>query len=160
MQDLVEKLSTMLKEKGMKMATAESCTGGLLAAAMTYRPGSSEVFDSGFVTYSNEAKTSLLKVPEQMITMNGAVSAQTAEAMARGAVNNPQANIAVSITGVAGPGGGSENKPVGLVYIGYAIEDGKKGSVECHFEGSREEIRAQAATTALQKLIEVLEEDA
>ena len=106
------------REKSLKIATAESCTGGLVAAILTEVPGSSDVFERGFVTYSNAAKAELLDVPAELIGSHGAVSEAVARAMAEGAVARTEAHIAVSVTGVAGPGGGSKNKPVGLVHFG------------------------------------------
>ena len=158
MQDQVEKLSILLTEKGWKLAVAESCTGGLLAAAITHRPGASHIFDSGFVTYSNEAKIKQLDVDSEMLEDHGAVSDKTAEAMARGALANSDADLAISITGIAGPDGGDANKPVGLVYFGYALKGGSSGSLHHNFEGNREQIRVKAATTALKHVIAVLEE--
>ena len=157
MQDLVDKLSELLKKKEMMLVTAESCTGGLLAATMTHKPGSSAVFERGFVTYSNTAKTEELGVSEDILSQYGAVSTQTAQLMATGALENSSADLSVSITGIAGPDGGSEKKPVGLVCFGYALKGGSSGSIEQRFEGSREEIRTQATVTALQHLITVLE---
>lgn len=157
MQDLVEKLAALLKENKMMLVTAESCTGGLLAATMTHKPGASEVFERGFVTYSNEAKHEELGVPEDTLEKYGAVSAETAEIMAKGALDNSHAGIAVSITGIAGPDGGTDKKPVGLVFFGYALKGGSCGSVEYKFEGNREQIRVTATMTALKHLISVLE---
>lgn len=159
MQDLVEKLTEQLQKREWLLATAESCTGGLLSTAITHRPGSSNVFDRGFITYSNEAKIELLSVPEQLLTMNGAVSAQCAEAMARGALKHSNAHLSVSITGIAGPEGGSDEKPVGLVFFGFALKGGSAGSIEVQFEGTREQIRGQAAVTALKQLLTVLESE-
>ncbi len=156
MQDLSKKLSALLRDKNMKLVTAESCTGGFLAAAMTELPGSSEIFERGFITYSNEAKMELLNVSEQMITANGAVSAQVAEAMAKGALGNSRADIAISITGIAGPDGGSAEKPVGTVYFGHAIKDGEVESAHHVFEGNRDDIRRQATKVALSLLIKIL----
>jgi nicotinamide-nucleotide amidase len=110
-------------EAGMMVATAESCTGGLIAGALTDVAGSSAVFDCGFVTYSNEAKVDMLGVPMALIDEHGAVSAEVAEAMAAGALANSRAEAAVSVTGIAGPGGGSAEKPVGLVFMGVATLD-------------------------------------
>jgi len=157
MQDLVEKLTDLLKSKNMKLVTAESCTGGLLATTMTHRPGSSKVFERGFITYSNEAKNELLGVPNDMLEKQGAVSAETAQTMAQGALKNSHADLAVSITGIAGPDGGSEAKPVGLVYFGYALKGGSAGSLEHRFEGDREKIQTIATITALKHLISILE---
>ncbi len=124
MQDLVETLSNKLKGLGLMLATAESCTGGMIAASMTDRPGSSEVFERGFITYSNEAKTELLDVPKDMLMKHGAVSSQVAIAMVKGAIAHSRAELAVSVTGIAGPDGGSDTKPVGLVYIGFGDKAG------------------------------------
>ncbi len=159
MQDnLVDTLFELLTSKNMKLATAESCTGGLLAATITHKTGASQVFERGFITYSNEAKGDMLNVPMDMININGAVSSQVAEAMARGALNNSNADLAVSITGVAGPDGGTDEKPVGKVFLGYALKGGSVGSLEHQFEGGRKEIQVQAAATALKHLISVLGE--
>jgi nicotinamide-nucleotide amidase len=112
------------RERGLKVATAESCTGGLVAAALTDIAGSSDVVDRGFVTYSNEAKQDMLGVPAATITRNGAVSRETALAMAKGALAHSLADLSVAITGVAGPGGGSKAKPVGLVHFAAASRSG------------------------------------
>ncbi len=109
-----------LRGAKLKLVTAESCTGGLIAAALTEVPGSSDVFERGFVTYSNEAKTELLGVPADLIDNHGAVSREVAEAMALGALANSYADIAIAVTGVAGPGGGTSEKPVGLVHLAAA----------------------------------------
>ncbi len=112
------------RARGLKIATAESCTGGLVAGALTDIAGSSDVVDRGFVTYSNEAKQQMLGVPASTIEKHGAVSRETAEAMARGALGKADADIVVSITGIAGPGGGSPDKPVGLVHFAAASRSG------------------------------------
>lgn len=158
MQDLVEKLTALLKSKNMKLVTAESCTGGLLGATMTHRPGASAVYERGFITYSNAAKHELLGVPNDILEKFGAVSAETAQMMAQGALQNSQADLAVSITGIAGPDGGTQAKPVGLVFFGYALKGGSAGSLEHHFKGTREQIQAIATQTALKHLITVLEQ--
>lgn len=160
MQDLVEKLTTLLNEKGMTLVTAESCTGGLLATAMTHRPGSSKIFERGYVTYSNESKTEMLGVSADIIESKGAVSSEVAQGMAEGALRHSRADLAVSITGIAGPDGGTVEKPVGLVWFGYALKGGSSGSVKHIFQGNREDIRTAAATTALKHLISVLEKEA
>jgi len=116
---------TTLRQNKMTLATAESCTGGLIAAILTEVPGSSDAFERGFVTYSNAAKTELLGVPPELLAEYGAVSEETARAMAMGAINHSPASIAVAVTGVAGPGGGSEAKPVGLVHLAAANRSGK-----------------------------------
>jgi len=137
-----------LRARGCKLATAESCTGGLIAAALTSVGGSSDVVERGFVTYSNEAKTELLGVPAALIAAHGAVSGQVAAAMAAGALAHAHADIAVSVTGVAGPGGGTAAKPVGLVWFGLAIRGAPAGSVAHHFQGDRTAVRAAAVATA------------
>ena len=135
---------------GLKIATAESCTGGLVAAALTDIPGSSAVFERGFVTYSNEAKQSLLGVAAATIAQFGAVSAQTAKAMAEGALSNSLADIAVSITGIAGPDGGSAHKPVGLVHFACARKGFPTIALERRFGPlKRGDIRTRAVDAAL-----------
>jgi nicotinamide-nucleotide amidase len=116
----------LCRAHGLLVATAESCTGGMVAAALTEIAGSSDVVDRGFVTYSNEAKAELLGVPLATLKRHGAVSAQTAKAMAVGALKKSRADIAVSITGIAGPGGGTRQKPVGLVHFAAAHRDGRR----------------------------------
>ncbi len=134
---------------GLKLATAESCTGGLIAASMTEIAGSSDVVERGFVTYSNEAKTELLGVPVALIADMGAVSAEVAEAMAEGARAHSHADAAVSVTGIAGPGGGTAEKPVGLVYLGACRRDGRPRHLRRVFTGDREAVRRAALEEAL-----------
>jgi nicotinamide-nucleotide amidase len=145
----------ILSEKNLQLASAESCTGGLLAAALTAVPGCSECFDCGFITYSNEAKERLLKVARQTLETHGAVSADTAAAMARGAAEVANADIGVSITGIAGPGGATADKPVGLVYLGLAVH-GQEITAKYNFSGSRDKVRAQAVAAAMELLIQFL----
>jgi nicotinamide-nucleotide amidase len=140
------------RELGWKIATAESCTGGLVAGTLTAIAGSSDVYDRGWVTYSNEAKCEQLGVPSMVLEARGAVSGETAEAMAKGALHRSQAHVAVSVTGIAGPGGGSADKPVGLVFIGLARKDGWSQVERCLFDGDRDSIRAQTVTRALTHL--------
>jgi nicotinamide-nucleotide amidase len=116
----------IFRTRGLKLATAESCTGGLVAAALTDLAGSSDVVDRGFVTYSNAAKEAMLGVPAITLNRHGAVSAETAAAMAAGAIEHSLADIAVAITGIAGPGGGTAQKPVGLVHFAAASRDGRR----------------------------------
>jgi len=116
----------LFRARGLKVATAESCTGGLVAAALTEIAGSSDVVDCAFVTYSNAAKQAMLGVPATTLKRHGAVSGETAAAMAAGALKNSQADAAVAITGIAGPGGGTKQKPVGLVYFAAASRDGRR----------------------------------
>lgn len=120
-----KRLLNVCRERGLRVATAESCTGGLVAGALTEIPGSSDVVERGFVVYSNAAKESMLGVPAATLRRYGAVSQQTAVAMAAGALENSDADLTVSITGIAGPGGGSKLKPVGLVHFAAAARDGR-----------------------------------
>ncbi len=142
-----------LRNRGIKLATAESCTGGLASVAITELPGSSEIFDRGFVTYSNESKIELLTVPTYFIDDFGAISMETAMAMAEGALLMSKADISVSITGIAGPDGGSDEKPVGTVFIATAFK-GKKSNYQQHlFTGNRHSIRLQAVESAFDMLL-------
>lgn len=145
-------LLDLARRKKVMIAAAESCTGGLIAALLTEIPGSSDVFERGFVTYSNDAKSSAIGVPEELIQAHGAVSAQVARAMAEGTLLNSAADVALSVTGVAGPGGGSERKPVGLVWFGVAIA-GESWTVERRFgDLGRVGIRMAAVETAMRLL--------
>ena len=140
---------------GLTIATAESCTGGLLAALITAIPGSSHVFERGFVTYSNSAKIESLGVAPPILEQFGAVSAEAARAMAEGALTHSPASRALSITGIAGPGGGSPEKPVGLVHFGLARRGGAIIAVEKRFgELGRDEVRSAAIATAIDLLLE------
>jgi nicotinamide-nucleotide amidase len=145
------------RARGWKVATAESCTGGLVAGALTEIAGSSDVVDRGFVTYSNAAKMAMLGVPETTLNMFGAVSRQTAEAMAQGALERAGVHLAVAITGVAGPGGGSAAKPVGLVHLVAALGGGKAREIrEMHYgEIGRSEIRRRSVIEALDMLLKL-----
>jgi nicotinamide-nucleotide amidase len=143
-----ESLLEVCRSKGIRLATAESCTGGLIAAALTAIAGSSDVVDRGFVTYSNEAKNEMLGVPIPTIEVHGAVSEEVARAMAEGALTRSRATIAVSVTGVAGPGGGSVEKPVGLVCFGLARAGAPVRSEWRVFPGDRAAIRAATVTHA------------
>lgn len=156
--DLVAQLSDKLREREWKLVTAESCTGGMIATAITDKAGSSDVFDRGFVTYSNQAKMDHLNVQAETLKKHGAVSMETAEEMANGALENSEAQIAVSVTGIAGPSGGTPQKPVGLVYIGFGIKGGVTQAKGFNFTGeTREDIRLQSTRQALKILLSVLE---
>jgi nicotinamide-nucleotide amidase len=145
--------------RGLRVATAESCTGGLVAAALTEIAGSSDVVDCGFVTYSNEAKQKMLGVPARVLKDHGAVSAETAAAMAKGALKNSQANLTVAITGIAGPGGGSKQKPVGLVYFAAASRDGRRLARARRFgKIGRTRIRLRSVAQALHMLAVLAQE--
>lgn len=143
----------LFRARGLKIATAESCTGGLVAGALTEIAGSSDVVDRGFVTYSNEAKQAMLGVPAATLKRYGAVSAETAAAMAKGALKHSLADIAVAITGVAGPGGGSKAKPVGLVYFAAARRGGRQiAHVERYGKIGRGQVRQRSVAEALRLL--------
>jgi nicotinamide-nucleotide amidase len=140
----------MLRDGGLMLATAESCTGGLVAGLLTSIAGSSAVVERGFVTYSNEAKAEMLGVPMALIDQHGAVSEQVAREMAEGALRHSRTNIAVSVTGIAGPGGGSKDKPVGLVHFACARKDMVTHHVRMEYgDLGRDEIRLAAVGTAL-----------
>ena len=145
------------RKAGLRIATAESCTGGMIAAALTDVAGSSDVFERGFVTYSNDAKQELIAVPPGILAKHGAVSAETAEAMARGALARSRADVAISVTGVAGPGGGSADKPVGLVWFAVARKGAGTITVREQFGGGRAEIRRSAVARALVLLEDAIE---
>jgi nicotinamide-nucleotide amidase len=154
--DLVHKAETLVslcRAKKLKVATAESCTGGLVGGLITAVAGSSDIYDRGFITYSNEAKRDCLGVAEAMLTKYGAVSEDVARAMAEGALAHSRAHIAVSITGIAGPGGGSADKPVGLVHFAC----GQKGAIETRAERfgdrGRAEVRLISVATAIDLLL-------
>lgn len=152
---LVEGLAAQLRAKGWMMATAESCTGGLIAGACTDLAGSSDWFERGFVSYSNAAKTELLGVDAALIAQHGAVSEPVARAMAAGAVAHAHAQVAVAVTGVAGPGGGSVDKPVGLVWFGWAVPGGVHTEAQ-RFDGDRAAVRAATVRHALARLLVLL----
>ncbi len=146
------------RRAGRKLATAESCTGGLVAARLTEIAGSSDVVERGFITYSNESKTELLGVAAELLSHYGAVSAQVARAMAEGALARSRADIAIAVTGIAGPGGAVPGKPTGLVYLALAAK-GRETKVERqHFGGDRAAVRAGALERALELLDSCLED--
>ncbi|MEO8080827.1 MAG: CinA family protein [Caldimonas sp.] len=150
----VERLAALLRTSGGRLVTAESCTGGLLAAACTSVAGSSDWFERGFVTYSNAAKSELLGVAPQTIVAHGAVSPEVATAMAEGALAASAASLAVAVTGVAGPGGGTVAKPVGTVWIGLAGRAFAAHAVLLQATGDRTSIRTQSVARALALLVE------
>ena len=149
--DLAARVADLLLQKGWTMATAESCTGGLIAAACTDLGGSSTWFERGFVSYSNAAKTELLGVAAALIQQHGAVSQPVAEAMALGACARAGVPAALAVTGVAGPTGGSADKPVGTVWFGWCVA-GQTEAQRCRFDGDRSAVRAQATLHALREL--------
>lgn len=155
LEKLSETLGTQLAAKHLKVATAESCTGGMVAVALTAIPGSSDYFERGFVTYSNEAKHEMLGVPLALIDKHGAVSEEVAIAMAQGALEHSHADVTVSITGIAGPDGGTKAKPIGTVWFGLSSKAGLVKSHQSCFEGNRDQIRCSAAEYAVNLLIEI-----
>ena len=150
---LATTLGRALAARGWKVATAESCTGGLVAAAITDVSGSSDWFDRGFITYSNAAKVGMLGVRAETIAAQGAVSEATAQEMAAGALANSVADLAVAITGVAGPSGGTAAKPVGMVCFAWARRGGPVEAVTRHFEDNRSAVRDAAVLAALEGLL-------
>jgi nicotinamide-nucleotide amidase len=149
----------LCRVRGLRVATAESCTGGLVAAALTEIAGSSDVVDCGFVTYSNDAKRKMLGVPAATLTRYGAVSSETAAAMAKGALKNSPADLVVAITGIAGPGGGSKQKPVGLVYFAAASREGRLLAHRRRYgKIGRTRVRLRSVAQALALLEQLAEE--
>lgn len=145
--DVIERCKVL----GLTIATAESCTGGLIGACLTEIPGSSAVVDRGFIVYSNQAKQELLGVPSGTLETHGAVSAETAAAMATGARERARVDLAIAVTGIAGPGGGSDEKPVGLVHLALAA-DGRLDAVREIFPGDRQAVRAATVERALRMI--------
>ena len=160
-QDEIESLSAdvgrRLLAKGLRVATAESCTGGLVSGAITAIAGSSDWFDRGFVTYSNAAKHELLGVGDAVLRAHGAVSEATAIAMAKGALKRSNAQLTVAVTGVAGPAGGTPGKPVGMVCFAWARKDGAIASATHRLKGDRTEVRRASVAIALRGLIDAVE---
>jgi len=154
--DTVKPLAAVLEVRGLRLITAESCTGGMIAAACTDLAGSSSWFDRGVVTYSNDAKTELLGVPAATIRRHGAVSEDVARAMAIGAAKLTTKSVALSVTGVAGPTGGNVHKPVGTVCFGFSV-DGVVTTCTQHFNGDRAAVRLQSTQFALQELLRLLQ---
>lgn len=156
MRAAAARVLALCRAQGLKVATAESCTGGLVAGALTEIAGSSDVVDRGFVTYSDAAKRAMLDVPADTLARFGAVSRQTAEAMAQGAVAHSAADLTVSITGIAGPGGGSPEKPVGLVHFAAASRSGRLMHHEARYgDIGRGEVRRRSVLQALAMLAEM-----
>lgn len=158
LQDEARRLLDAFRTRGLHLVTAESCTGGLIAALLTEIPGSSDVVERGFVTYSNAAKHECLGVPENVLASHGAVSEAVARAMAEGALAHSRADVAVSVTGVAGPGGGSAAKPVGLVHLAAARKAAQTLHQECRFgDIGRDQVRTRSVEVALSLLKRALE---
>lgn len=152
-----QRVGAMLLARGLRLTTAESCTGGLVAGALTDIEGSSAWFERGFVTYSNAAKTELLGVPPATLERHGAVSEPVAAAMAKGALAHGPADLAVSVTGIAGPGGAVPGKPVGTVCIAFADRSGAVHVETCHFDGARAAVRLSSVRFVLEGVIDWLE---
>ena len=153
---LAKTLIKALQDANMTLAIAESCTGGLLGTTITNISGASSIFDRGFITYTNQAKQDILGVPATTIEDHGAVSEQTATAMAQGALTHSSADIAVAITGIAGPASGTNEKPLGTVYISYALKNAPHLTQKHHFKGTRDTVRTLSVETALDTLIHLL----
>ena len=153
---LCEQISIILQSKKWMLATAESCTGGLIAAACTELAGSSLWFERGFVTYSNASKSELLSIPKQVIDLNGAVSETVVRAMAAGALANSNAQVSLSVTGIAGPGGGTAGKPVGTVWFGWCVQGNTYVEFR-QFTGNRVQVRESTAVHSLTRLVTFLQ---
>jgi nicotinamide-nucleotide amidase len=151
---LAQRVGVRLKEKGLVLATAESCTGGWVAQVVTSVAGSSEWFDRGFVTYSNDAKREMIGVSRETLDRHGAVSEETAREMAAGTLAASRAQITLAITGVAGPTGGTPQKPVGMVCFAWAVRGGAVDSTTRHFGGDREAVRRESVIFALQGVVD------
>lgn len=156
MQDLVKVIAAQLLQKKQVLATAESCTGGWIAQQLTAIAGSSEWFDCGFVTYSNDSKQQMLGVSEQSLIRYGAVSSNVVTEMAEGVLNHSQATMSVATSGIAGPGGGSDDKPVGTVWFAWAQKGELTRSEKKCFSGDRESVRKQAVKYAMQGILQNL----
>lgn len=156
LEQLAARLGEALQARGWQLVTAESCTGGWLAQVVTAIPGSSAWFDRGFVTYSNQAKREMLGVRAETLAISGAVSGATVCEMAAGALGHSQAQVAVAISGVAGPGGGSPEKPVGRVWLAWVLSGQAPEAVTMDFPGARQAVRAQAVEAALLGLLDRL----
>lgn len=157
MKTVLRELAEALAGKGWKLATAESCTGGLIGGALTSVPGSSAWYLGGVVAYANEVKTALLGVPEEVLVRHGAVSPQTARAMAQGVLERTGADVAVAVTGIAGPGGGTARKPVGLVYIGVSRR-GRRAVARKFLSaaGTRKGVRKETVREAVRAVLEAV----
>ncbi|MDJ0862668.1 MAG: nicotinamide-nucleotide amidase [Gammaproteobacteria bacterium] len=156
-QRLSARVGKLLKERGLMLATAESCTGGWVAQVVTSVSGSSDWFDRGFVSYSNQSKLEMLGIRSETLDRHGAVSEEVAKEMATGALTNSRAQVSVAISGIAGPAGGTPNKPIGTVWLAWAMEGKEPRSRSTHFAGDREMVRQQAVMAALQGIIDTVD---
>ncbi len=154
--ELAVQVGFSLLTRNLILATAESCTGGWIGKVVTDVPGSSGWFDRGFITYSNVAKTDLLGVSAAILAKYGAVSAEVVTKMAAGALERSHAHVTVAVSGIAGPDGGSADKPVGTVYMAWALRDGLIQTERCHFDGNRDQVRLETVAKALQGVLDVL----
>lgn len=159
MTDILDEIWPLLQQKKFSLVTAESCTGGMIGARITARSGASSYFERGFITYSNDSKVELLDVSREILETAGAVSPECAVAMVQGALKNSRADIGVSVTGIAGPDGGSEYKPVGLVYIGWGRRGEEIHATQHHFKGDRGAVRNQSVEAVLQHILTLLKLD-
>jgi nicotinamide-nucleotide amidase len=159
LEELASQVGDRLVSRNESLATAESCTGGWVSMLVTAITGSSAWFDRGFVSYSNEAKQEMLAVDKQIIEIHGAVSEETARSMVQGAIENSNAQVGLSITGIAGPGGGTIDKPVGTVCFGWMV-DGQCDTETCHFSGDRNQVREQSVRHVLTTLLDRLQHGA
>ena len=153
--EIARRLGRVYKRRKLVVATAESCTAGGVSAAITRIAGSAKWFDRGFVTYTNQAKKDMLGVRQRTLRMRGAVSEQVAHEMVKGAIANSDADVAVAVTGIAGPSGGSKSKPVGLVWFAWLARDGEVQARAFRFKGDRVQVRIQSVAAALQGLIDL-----
>lgn len=149
-------LADVLKDRNLKVATAESCTGGMIAAALTELPGASDWVDRGFVTYNNTAKHEMLGVSQSILEKYGAVSNDCVAQMVVGALKNSNAQVAVAVSGIAGPGGEEPGKPVGTVFLGWGLKDEMPNIIRFHFEGDRQHVREQCVEEAVNGLLDLL----
>jgi nicotinamide-nucleotide amidase len=156
LHEITQELARVLKKNGWHLSTAESCTGGMVAASITELAGSSEWFERGYVTYSNQSKSEDIDVSQNLIEQHGAVSDQVARAMALGAKQNSGSDLSLSITGIAGPTGGSPEKPIGTVCFAWALANDQIVSETKYFEGNRQQIRQQACDFSLRKLLSLV----
>jgi len=157
LETLAEQVGAALKSRGMMLASAESCTGGWVGAAITAVAGSSHWFDRGFITYTNESKQEMLGVSAKTLAEYGAVSEPTVREMVAGALKHSHAQVALAISGIAGPGGATQDKPVGTVCIAWALRSGAERSQTAHFQGDRAAVRRQAVAAALRGVLEMIE---
>ncbi len=156
-QRLSARVGKLLKDRGLMLVTAESCTGGWVAQVVTSVSGSSDWFDRGFVSYSNHSKQEMLGIKPETLDRHGAVSAEVAKEMAVGALTNSRAQVSVAISGIAGPAGGTPNKPIGTVWLAWAMEGKEARCRSTHFAGDREMVRQQAVMAALQGIIDTVD---